>query len=397
MRHMGIAGTDITILGAGIGGLAAGLALAQRGARVRVLERSPGPSEHGAGIQVTPNASAVLAGLGLGTELAAIGVPARAVVLRDHARGAEVLRLDLHRARHGNPHPYLFVHRVDLAAMLAAAAVAAGVRLDYGQNVTGLRLHPQGCTLRFSDGRTETAPLLVGADGVHSQTRSAIAPTPRPAFTGQAAWRAVVPETPGAAPGEVTVWMGPGRHLVSYPLRGGSLRNIVAIEERAAWTEEGWNHPDDPAAPARAFRDFAPEVAALLARCRTVHLWGLFRHPVARHWHSGRAVILGDAAHPTLPFLAQGANMALEDAWVLAAALAAHPTPEAAFAAYQARRIDRVRRIVAAANGNARAYHLRFPPLRLAAHSALRLAGLSAPRMMLGRFDWLYGEDVTAA
>ncbi|MDY6860325.1 MAG: FAD-dependent monooxygenase, partial [Pseudomonadota bacterium] len=240
------------------------------------------------------------------------------------------------------------------------------------------------------------ADVVIGADGLHSVLRGVLNPPAPPAFTGQVAWRATVPAEGAAAP-RVTVYMGPGRHLVCYPLRGGTMINIVAVEERRAWADEGWSHTDDPAHLRAAFAGFAPEVRTLLARVDEVHLWGLFRHPVARHWHRGQAALLGDAAHPTLPFLAQGANMALEDAWVLAAALGGHDSIEAGLAAYQTARRDRCVRIVDAASRNARNYHLRFAPLRLAAHGALRLGGALAPAAMLGRFDWLYRHDVTRA
>ena len=188
--------------------------------------------------------------------------------------------------------------------------------------------------------------------------------------------------------------MGRGRHLVSYPLRGGQLRNIVAVEERRRWAEESWSLRDDPMELRLAFDGFGPRVQGWLDQVQDVWLWGLFRHPVAKRWHGQGAAILGDAAHPTLPFLAQGANMALEDAWVLGAELDRGVPDDQALAAYQAARAGRCARIVAAANSNARAYHLNSP-LRELAHLALRVGGKLAPGLPLGRFDWLYGADVT--
>ena len=192
--------------------------------------------------------------------------------------------------------------------------------------------------------------------------------------------------------------MGPGRHLVSYPLRGGTLRNIVAVEEREKWAEESWTLRDDPMDLRLAFAGFAPRVRGWLDRVEDPWLWGLFRHKVAGTWvkpmGQGGAAILGDAAHPTLPFLAQGASMGLEDAWVLTQSLATHDTAAAALAAYQAARKPRTTRIVAAANSNARAYHLSGLP-RMIGHTGLRLLGRLSPGAMLSRFDWLYGHDVT--
>jgi salicylate hydroxylase len=270
------------------------------------------------------------------------------------------------------------VHRARLIEVLEAGAREAGVRV-----LTGSRVEPPG---------PET--LTVGADGLHSWVRADLNGHADPFFTGQVAWRALVPD-PGAAP-EVQVFMGPGRHLVSYPL-GQGLRNIVAVEERSDWAAEGWHHLDEPDNLRRAFREFAPEVRGWLDRIEQVHLWGLFRHPVAGSWQDGRRAILGDAAHPTLPFLAQGANMALEDAWVLADCLDRHDDRADALAAYQSRRRDRVVRVIDAASANARNYHLSSPVVRTAAHTALRLGGALFPAQALRRFDWLYAYDVTVS
>ena len=194
---------------------------------------------------------------------------------------------------------------------------------------------------------------------------------------------------------DIRLHMGPHRHLVSYPLRGGDLLNLVAIQERAAWSAESWSQRDDPMALRAAFADFGPEVQALLERVGTVHLWGLFRHPVARVWARDGLCVLGDAAHPTLPFMAQGANLALEDAWVLADAVAGADGLEAALTDYQARRAERASRVVQAASNNAWKYHLSFAPMRWLAHTGLRAAGRMAPGRLLGAYDWIYGHDVT--
>nr|WP_249139015.1 FAD-dependent monooxygenase [Actibacterium sp. MT2.3-13A] len=385
-------GRDITVLGGGIAGLTAAIALARRGACVTVFEQAEAIGEVGAGLQISPNGAAVLCALGMGEALARLGQRAAAVSLRDFAAGREVVRLDLS----GAAGPYYFVHRADLVGMLADAARAEGVKLRLLQRIASVRVGAGGASLTTAQGAVVNARLLIGADGLHSVVRGALNGADQPFFTGQVAWRALVPAAGDVAP-EARVYMGPGRHLVCYPLRGGKLINLVAVQERENWADEGWHHPDDPANLRAAFAGFGAEVQALLARVEEVYLWGLFRHPVAPVWHRGAAAILGDAAHPTLPFLAQGANMALEDAWVLASTLAAHDSTEAALAAYQAARQERCARIVEAASRNARNYHLSFPPLRAAAHAALRLGGRLAPDRMLGRFAWLYGHDVTRA
>lgn len=383
----------VTIVGAGVAGLAAALALARRGAEVTVLEQAEEIREVGAGLQISPNGAAVLRGLGLGAELSAIGLRSDAVVLRDGPSGDRVLRLDLRALRPDQP--YFFVHRADLIDMLAAATRAAGVHVRLGARIAGVTLGAHPPRLTLEDGAEIEAPLLLGADGIHSQVHRALNGKVVPFFTHQVAWRAVIPAEPGAAP-VAQVFMGPGKHLVSYPLRGGRLRNIVAVEERYRWADESWAQEDDPVAPRVTFEDFAPEVTGWLDRVERVHLWGLFRHPVAPRWHGQGAAILGDAAHPTLPFLAQGANMALEDAWVLADRLDRAADPAEGLAAYQAARVARVTRAVAAANGNARAYHLRGPA-RTLAHAGLRLGAALMPAAPLRRFDWLYGHDVTQA
>lgn len=373
-------------------GLALAVALArQPGWRVRVLEQAPALTEVGAGLQISPNGAAVLAALGLGPRLTAASLRARAVVLRDGCHGGQVLRIPLPADGHG----FHLVHRADMVALLAEAAQAAGAELLLDAQALALDPHGPRPQAVLQDGRTITADLLAGADGLHSGLRETILGAARPDFTGQVAWRALIPGDPQDPP-EAQVFMGPGRHLVSYPLRGGTLRNIVAVEERSAWAEEGWNLRDDAAHMRAAFAGFGGPVPGWLAQVQAPWLWGLFRHPVAPNWFLGHGVLLGDAAHPTLPFMAQGANMALEDAWVLAAMLARHGDIPRALAAYQTARDARARRIVAAAEANARNYHLRAP-LRPLAHLALRIGGRLAPRAPLRRFAWLWDHDVTRA
>ncbi len=380
-------GQEITVIGAGIGGLAAAVALARRGAVVRVLEQAPEIGEVGAGLQISPNGVAVLDALGLGKAARARAVTSRAVRLIDGLAGRDVVRLDL------AGRDFLLFHRADLQSLLLEAAQAAGVSIQTGRKLVAARPGAQATGLDFADGAREEVAFAVGADGLHSVLRQAINPPETPFFTGQVAWRALVPGDGSAAP-EARVFMGPGRHLVTYPLRGGRLINLVAVEERREWAEEGWFHRDDPATLRAAFAGFAAPVRALLDQVEEVWLWGLYRHRVALEWHRGRAAILGDAAHPTLPFMAQGAVMALEDAWLLADSLAALGLSDGP-ALYQARRRPRAARIVEAANRNARNYHLRNPLVRGLAHTGLRLIGRTAPARLMGRYDWIYRHDVT--
>jgi salicylate hydroxylase len=266
--------------------------------------------------------------------------------------------------------------------------------------VVAVETHGDAARLYTADGAETEAALVVAADGVRSPLRAAHL-DPAPArFAGHVAWRGLVPaeRLPEALLRPAArVTMGPGRHIVSYPLRRGRLVNFVAVERRADWAEEGWSTPGDPAALTRAFHGWGGAAGALLAAVETCWLWGLFDHaPLARWTDAHRLALLGDACHPMLPFLAQGATMALEDAWVLAAALDAESDQARALAAYAAARRPRATRVQRAAAGSGRLYHLG-PGLGAPVHLALRAASAVAPALLARRFDWLFGEDVTSA
>ncbi|EPX80438.1 FAD-dependent monooxygenase [Salipiger mucosus] len=386
---MTLQGRQTVVVGGGIGGLAAALALARRGAEVTVLEQAETISEVGAGLQFSPNGMRVIEALGLGAALRARACAAGAVSLRDYRRGSEVVRLDLGRLPLG--WDYFFVHRADLIDMLAGSARAAGVRLRLLQKVSRVRPGKR-VALELANGDACEADLVVGADGLHSVVRQGLNGVVAPFFTHQVAWRAVVPNVVDH-PDEARVHMGPGRHVVSYPLREGRMVNLVAVEERRDWTAESWSQQDDPQNMRRAFAGFCEPVQRLMEAAERPGLWGLYRHPVARHWSAPGVAILGDAAHPTLPFMAQGANMALEDALVLAQCLEAEPDQEAALTRYRELRRDRCVRVVEAANGNAWKYHLRNPLVRGVAHLGMGALGRLAPDRLLHQFDWIYGYD----
>lgn len=377
---MTLTGKTLVVVGGGIGGLAAAIALRDRGAKVTLLEQAGALREVGAGIQISPNGARVLRALGVAPD----ALRAQAVTLRN-AAGAQVLRMDLPQSVAG----FHLVHRADCVAALAARAQDIETRF----NAQVVAVDADAGRVTLAGGAEMEADLVIGADGLHSVLRAALNATTQPFFTGQVAWRATIAGKRDD-PAEVQVFMGPGRHLVSYPLRGGSLRNLVAVEERKDWADEGWNHPDSPANLRRAFAGFGGPVTQWLAQVDKVYLWGLFRHKVAANWHAGRVALLGDAAHPTLPFMAQGANLALEDAYALALELERAPDLSMGLAAYQDARRGRAARVVEAANRNARNYHLRAPVARLA-HMALRLSQRFVPDAPLRQFGWIYDHDVT--
>jgi len=378
------AGRNVAIIGGGIGGLTAAIAFARTGANVTVYEQAPALTEVGAGLQITPNGARALAALGLADDIAAAGVVAQAVLPMDGMTGKQIARFDVS----AQLPPYRFIHRADLIAVLARGCADHGVQIKLATRVENLQ---QDGSFDTEDGSVKP-DLTIGADGLKSVVRDQINTAEPPFFTHQVAWRATV-EHADMAP-VARIWMLPGRHMVTYPLTNGRL-NIVAVQQRSQWADEGWNHADDAGNLRAAFADASWELKSILAAVEDVNLWGLFRHPVAPKWYAGRRVILGDAAHPTLPFLAQGANLAIEDAFVLGRVCDGDASLDAALQAYQSARRPRVVRAIDAANANAVNYHLSGVKRRVA-HAGLRVIGRYAPIAFLRRLGWLYDHDVTA-
>jgi salicylate hydroxylase len=383
----------IIIAGAGIGGLTCALALIRRGFRVGVLEQAEALEPVGAGIQLFPNATRILIDLGLADRLApAVVAPQEIRVLRGR-NAREIVRADLRAVPFRYGAPYWVVHRGDLqAALVEALRASPDGALNLGRRVEDFAVHAHGVTAqtRAAGGqRDEHGMALVGADGLWSRIRSRLGDAATAQFCGRTAWRATLAaeRVPAElrAP-DVSLWLGPDAHLVHYPIRGGGALNIVAIV-RDDWQSPEWNEPGDRAEILAKFAGWAAEPRALLASADAWSKWALFERQPLRTWSKGPVTVLGDAAHPMLPFLAQGGAMAIEDAAVLADCLARWPDgPAQAFESYEGLRRPRTSRAVRKSRHNGWIYHLSGPAAvaRNIVLSQMRGEGL------LGRYDWLY-------
>jgi salicylate hydroxylase len=392
---------EIAVVGAGIGGLAAALALAGAGLAPRVLEARDLAGETGAGIQLSPNGVRVLHALGLREGLAAIGHRPEAIQLRDARSGRLIAFRPLGRSseeRYGAP--YYDVHRPALFRLLRDAVTGRGIPLETGARCTGFEEHADGVRVQLATGSLDAA-LLVGADGIHSRVREGLLGADDARFTGNVAYRAVVPAEavpPSLRRPLVTAWLGPARHLVHYPLGDGGDVNVVAVVERDDWREESWTAAATGEELASAFRDWHPALRELLAAVATPWKWALHDRPPLPRWSSERVTLLGDACHPMVPFLAQGACMALEDAWTLARLLEDRDeeTPAAALDRYQRLRRPRTARVQREARQQGERFHERGRLKRLARDLELGLGSRLAPELAMARYDWLHGHDVVA-
>ncbi|MEM9349336.1 MAG: FAD-dependent monooxygenase [Pseudomonadota bacterium] len=364
----------VVVVGGGLGGLCAALCMSARGASVTVYEAAETFGEVGAGIQVSPNGLRVLRTLGLDPSGAVLS---RGLTLNDN-RGRRVAILPNSTQRE-----IRLFHRADILALLEAACRERGVSLELGREI--------------NPGSMDDADLIIASDGVKSVFRRHIAPEiAEPIYSGQTAWRALVEVPAPVGEAGVNVYMGAGQHIVVYPLRGGSLVNIVAAEDTEAAAPEGWRLDATRSELQERFSQFGGPVPALLARSEKVHRWGLYGHALPPRWSEGRTVLLGDAAHAMLPYLAQGACMAFEDAYELARCWAAFDDADEALGAYEKRRAPRVNRVMKEARANARRFHHSNPVARLIGYSGLRVVSTLAPGMIARRFDWLYNFDPTA-
>jgi salicylate hydroxylase len=354
----------ILIAGAGIGGLSAASCLMKAGHHVEIHEQAPELAEVGAGIQVSANAMHVLRHLGLEEAITAVGVRPEAYVFRLHDTGEVIQRFSLSQEElHGAP--YTQLHRADLHDLLAARARELDpnvVRLNH--KVTGFTESADGVELRFADGSSARGDLLIGADGLKSVVRAQMFGAAPATYTGDAAWRAVVPteRLPKTLLEQVmSVFMGPDGHVVCYYLRDGTLLNFVGIVETDEVSEESWTVKLPWEELKAQYRGWHPALQTVIdaADKDQCYRWSLFNRPPIREWSTRRVTLLGDAAHPTLPYLAQGAAMSIEDGAVLTRALGMRDSIADALQLYQRNRVDRTAKIVLQSNANRELFHLR--------------------------------------
>lgn len=385
----------ILIAGGGIGGLALGIALARLGVAAHILERRLEFSVAGAGIQIGPNGARALDWLGaLPHLLPHCGRP-RAIEARDGRTGAMLATLplgDIIAARHGAP--YLVAHRRDLqAALLDAAGREPLLDITTDFEVARIAETGDGVTVVSTRGASHAGAALVGADGAFSVVRRHLHPVLDPQFTGRTAARAVIPRADAApflAREATGVWLSPRGHVVHYPISGGRevALVIIRVEDRR---EPGWSRDVPARGIGEALAGFAPELRDTLAAIDGWQGWALYGLPPLPFWSRGRVTLLGDAAHPILPFLAQGGCLALEDAVTLAVRIAERPgdVPEA-LAVYARDRMARADRVVAASRENGRIFHMNGV-MAAARNAAMRLM---PPQRAMARYDWVYAWQV---
>ena len=387
-------GERVLIAGGGIGGLAAAIALGRRGIETEILERSQFTEETGAGIQLGPNATRALAALGVLDAIEPHAFRPEAIVIYDGISGRKLSSMPLGKhaeQRYGAP--YLTLHRADLHAGLRAVAQSlAPAVLRPGFELTAIDAQGGDVVALAVDGSEAEGASLIGADGLWSTVRPLISPAASLRFTGASAWRARLPRgnlpPPFDAP-VVGLWLGPGTHIVHYPVRGGGDLNVVAITEGGA-ERQGWNQPGGAETLLASFTRWTKDSKSLLERAEGWRSWSLSRLSPLRSWSAGRIALLGDAAHPVLPFLAQGAALAIEDAVTLAACIEAWPgDPPAAFRRYENLRRPRVARVQRLSRRYGWLYHVRGP-LRPARNLILERR---SEETALRRFDWLYRQD----
>jgi salicylate hydroxylase len=390
----------VLIAGGGIGGLTAALALRRAGFEPLVFEQAQALQPVGAGIQLSPNATRALIQLGCGNDLRASASSPQALEARSWRSGRRIFSTPLGErcvAEYGAP--YYHIHRADLHAVLLRALGPDGLRLS--ARCTGFVEEDEGVRVDFEDGSHERGDLLIGADGIRSVTREAAFGPEQPRFSGNVAFRAVIPASQlEHLPLErnTTAWWGPGRHFVHYFISGGSQLNCIAVVPSQAWRVESWSTEGTREELLAEFEGWHPLIQAVIGATGRVFKWALYdRDPLPR-WSLGRFTLLGDAAHPMLPFQAQGAAQAIEDAVVLAGCLSRHAEqPRVALELYERIRGPRTRRVQEVSRSNAELFHLSRSSKVLWRDARLRLLERHWPEKLAQRMDWLFAHDAGAA
>ena len=358
----------ILVIGGGIGGLAAAIALERQHAEVTVCEQSPKLSEIGAGIGLAPNAIKALRALGLEEKINAIAWASDYAVIRSWRDGRAISRTYQGDYRERFGAPSVTAHRADLLGVLAGALSTTDVRL--GLRCVGIETRARGAAARFADGSVIEADIVVGADGIHSKVRESLFGADAPRFTGCICWRGMAPAD--AVPrdintADVTLWMGPRGHVVHYLVRRGELLNIVAHVDSDAWTEESWTRECSVDEVMATYAAWNPALTRVFPASTRWYKWALYDRDPPERWSKGRATLLGDSAHAMLPYLGQGAAMAIEDGCVLAGQIArAGDDLPGALLAYERMRLPRAREAVLGSRARARDNHLtsRFARLK---------------------------------
>lgn len=382
----------ILIAGAGIAGLTLALALARKALPCRILERRSEPAEAGAGIQLGPNAMGVLARLGAAEAIEQFAGRPEAIEVSDGASGRLLAGLPLGAAiqrRFGAP--YRVMHRADLhQALLGACRAQSGIEIVTGFEVTGWEESGPLVTVSSTDNSTAEGSALVGADGIWSTVRRRLFPDAPLIYSGKMAARTIIPAGaagPQFARAVTGVWIARDAHVVHYPVRAGREIAVIVIVDEAV-PREGWGGEIAGDAVMSRISHFAPDLLAFLRNGSNWHSWSLYDPIPLRGWYRGRAVLTGDAAHPILPFLAQGGAMAIEDAETLANVIAITPdNPAAAFPRFERLRQPRIIRVQNASRDNGVIFHLGGP-MGLARNAALATV---PGTMLMRRYDWLYG------
>lgn len=354
-----MSGLRIGVVGGGVGGLSAGIALRQQGHDVTVFEQAPQFSRVGADINLTPNVVRAIDGLGAGATIRRLGARPTFRISRDWDTGKETSRLGMaDEAERLYGAPQVTIHRADIITALAEQFPLAQVQ--FGRRIRSLTQAGEGVTLQFEDGGSETFDVVVGADGIHSRVRTALFGEEYPRFTGVVSFRSVVPTERVKHVPEIeafTKWWGPNpqSQIVTFPLSQGKETFIFATTGQESWTEESWTSPGDVQELRGFYKDFHPDARALLDACDTTLKSALYEREPLPRWSVGTVSLLGDACHPMLPFMAQGAGMAIEDAVVLGRSLAgvtSHAGAEKALQVYENARRERTAKIQIGSRGN---------------------------------------------